>query len=176
VTGLGEGDYLGPAAPQASRALREGVGALVDLDTADLRLLWSGTPWSRRLALVLVTRDDGQRFQALVGQQGDLGFPAGVRALPHDADVRLPWLLEPFSPSDPTLLLCPTGSGSLEYRRAGRPVRVLPVRDGVAALVPPGPSPPSASGAEVTLRDPAGRLVLRTTLPEPGFDDPLGLD
>jgi hypothetical protein len=55
-------------------------------------------------------------------------------------------------------------------------VRVLPVRDGVAALVPPGPSPPSASGAQVTLRDQAGRLVLRTTLPEPGFDDPLGLD
>jgi hypothetical protein len=178
VDGTTAPGYRGPDAPQLSRALRAGVGSLVDLDAAERRVLWSGAPWKqRRLALVLVTREDGQRFQALVGQQGDLDFPAGVRALPRAADERLPWLLEPFSPSDPTLLLCPTGPGSLTYRRAGRPARVLPVRDdGVAALVEPGPSPPSASGAEVTLRDPDGRVLLRTTLPEPGFDDPMALD
>lgn len=177
VAGTDRAGYRGPAALPLSRALRAGVGALVDLHAADLRVLWSGAPWKQRLlALVLVTRADGQRFQALVGQQGDVEFPAGVRALPRTADERLPWLLEPFSPSDPTLLLCPTGAGTLEYRRAGQPVRVLPVRDdGVAALVEPGPSPPSASGADVTLRDPAGRKVLRTTLPRPGFDDPLAL-
>jgi hypothetical protein len=177
VNGVSADGYRGPDPLAVSRALRAGVGSLVDLGGAELRVLWSGVPWKqRRLALVLVTRADGQRFQALVGQQGDVDFPAGVRALPPAADERLPWLLEPFSPSDPTLLLCPTGSGSLEYRRPGRSVRVLPVRDGVAALVEPGPSPPSASGADVTLRDPAGRVLLRTTLPQAGFDDPLALD
>jgi hypothetical protein len=178
VNGVSADGYRGPDPLAVSRALRAGVGSLVDLGGAELRVLWSGVPWKqRRLALVLVTRADGQRFQALVGQQGDVDFPAGVRALPPDADERLPWLLEPFSPSDPTLLLCPTGPGSLEYRRVGQPVRVLPVHeDGVAALVEPGPSPPRAGGAEVTLRDPAGRLLLRTTLPPPGFDDPLALD
>jgi hypothetical protein len=178
VDGVGAPGYRGPEPLGVSRSLRAGVGAVADLETSDLRVLWSGQTWKqRRLALVLVTRADGQRFQALVGQQGDVDFPAGVRALPPDADERLPWLLEPFSPSDPTLLLCPTGPGSLEYRRVGQPVRVLPVHeDGVAALVEPGPSPPRAGGAEVTLRDPAGRLLLRTTLPPPGFDDPLALD
>jgi hypothetical protein len=177
VDGVGAPGYRGPDPLAVSRALRAGVGALADLGAADLRVLWSGAPWKqRRLALVLVTRADGQRFQALVGQQGEVDFPAGVRALPPDADERLPWLLEPFSPSDPTLLLCPTGPGTVEYRRPGQPVRVLPVRDGVAALVPPAPSPPSASGADVTLRDPRGRELLRTTLPPPGFDDPLALD
>ena len=42
-------------------------------------------PGPRKLALVLVTRDDGQRFQALVGQQGDAEFQAGVRPLPRRA-------------------------------------------------------------------------------------------
>jgi hypothetical protein len=178
VSGVAAEGYRGPDALQVSRALRAGVGSLVDLDQAQRRVVWSGAPWKqRRLALVLVTRADGQRFQALVGEQGGVEFPAGVRALPADADDLLPWLLEPFSPADPTLLLCPTGPGSLVYERPGRPARVLPVRDdGVAALVEPGPSPPSASGALVTLRDPQGRVLLRTRLPRPGFDNPLALD
>jgi hypothetical protein len=92
-------------------------------------------------------------------------------------DSRLPWLLEPFSPQDPTLLLCPTGPGSLLYERDGQADLRIPVKDdGVAALVAPGPTAPSAGGARVTLRDPSGRLLLSTVLPEPGFDDPLALD
>lgn len=178
VAGVAAPGYRGPDALHLSRALRSGAGSVADLDTARLEVLWSGAPFkSRQLALVLVTRADGQRFQALVGQQGRFEFPAGVRPLPLGASSRLPWLLEPFSPQDPTLLLCPTGPGSLVYRRGGQPDKVLSVdRYGVAALVEPGPSPPSASGAEVTLRAPDGAVLLRTTLPEPGFDDPLALD
>lgn len=178
VSGVGAAGYRGPDAVHLSRALQGGAGSVADLDAARLQVLWSGSPFkSRRLALVLVTRADGQRFQALVGQQGEDEFPAGVRPLPRGASDRLPWLYEPRSPDDPTLLLCPTGPGSLVYRRDGQPDKVLPVdRYGVAALVEPGPSPPSASGADVTLRNREGAVVLRTTLPEPGFDDPLALD
>ena len=179
VAGTGGDGYRGPDAVHVSRALRAGAGSVADLDASRLEVLWSGAPNNgrRRLALVLVTRPDGQRLQALVGQQGDYEFPAGVRALPLGATDRLPWLLEPFSPEDPMLLLCPTGPGSLVYSRRGQQDVVLPINgDGVAALVEPGPSPPSASGAEVTILDLDGAVVLRTTLPEPGFDDPLALD
>ena len=178
VDGVTAARYGGPDAAGVSRALRAGAGSVADLDAARLEVIWSGSPLgSVRLALVLVTRTDGQRLQALVGQQGEYEFPAGVRALPDGSSDRLPWLLQPFSPEDPTLLLCPTGPGSLVYRRPGQPDRVLPVtREGVAALVEPGASPPSASGAEVTLLDRDGAVVLRTRLPEVGFDDPLDLD
>lgn len=178
VAGVGAEGYRGPDAAHMSRALRGGAGSVADLEEARLQVIWSGVrSKSRRLALVLVTRSDGQRFQALVGQQGRRDFRAGVRALPLGASAWLPWLLEPFSPDDPTLLLCPTGPGTIVYRRDGQPDKVLPIdQDGVAALVEPNPSPPSASGADVTLRDLDGAVVLRTTLPEPGFDDPLALD
>jgi hypothetical protein len=178
VAGTDDPDYKGPDPGRLSQALRSGAGAVVDLDEATAEVIWSGAPWKQRhLALVLLTRADGRRFQAVAGQEGSLGFSAGTRALPVDGDPRLPWLLEPFSPEDPTLLLCPTGPGSLLYERAGQPDRLIPVKaDGVAALVAPGPSAPSAGGATVTLRDPSGRLLLRTVLPEPGFDDPMALD
>ena len=177
VAGVAERGYRGPDADNVSRALRAGAGSVADLASAELEVIWSGSPnGTVRLALVLVTRTDGQRFQALVGQQGDYEFPAGVRALPDGASEQLPWLLQPFSPEDPTLLLCPTGPGSLVYRRQGQPDRVLPITpEGVAALVEPGASPPSASGAKVTLLDLDGAVVVRTTLPDPGFDDPLDL-
>jgi len=178
VAGVGAAGYRGPDAVHLSRGLRAGAGAVADLDAARLEVLWSGELFrSRQLALVLVTRADGQRLQALVGQQGDFEFPAGVRALPRGASDWLPWLLEPSSPDNPTLLLCPTGPGTLVYSRDGRPDKVLPVSaGGVAALVEPGGLPPSASGAVVTLLDLDGGEILRTTLPEPGFDDPLALD
>jgi hypothetical protein len=178
VTGIDTDTYRGPDTPYLSHALEAGAGSVADLDTSQLELLWSATlPRARKLALVLVTRDDGQRFQALVGQQGDAEFQAGVRPLPRGASDELPWLFAPPTPQDATLLLCPTGPGSLVYRRAGEPDHVLPIDEsGVASLIVPGSSPPSASGARVTLRDPDGQVLLRTTLPEPGFDDPLALD
>lgn len=177
VEGTDDPAYGGPEEALMSRALREQAGAVADLRTATVKVLWSGAPWKqRRLALLLVTRSDGRRFQALVGQQGTSAFPAGLRALSEGAPDRLPWLLEPFSHQDPTLLLVPTGDGSLIYRRHGQPARTLQIgEDGVVGLVEPGPSPPSASGADVTVTDPAGRILLRTTLPEPGFDDPIAL-
>lgn len=177
VEGTDDPAYGGPEEALMSRALREQAGAVADLRSATVKVLWSGAPWKqRRLALLLVTRSDGRRFQALVGQQGPSTFPAGLRALSEGAPDRLPWLLEPFSHQDPTLLLVPTGDGTLIYRRHGQPVRTLQIgEDGVVGLVEPGPSPPSASGADVTVTDPAGRILLRTTLPEPGFDDPIAL-
>ena len=178
VAGTDRPGYHGPDPGQLSRALRSGAGAVVDLDRATAEVIWSGAPWKqRRLAIVLLTRPDGRQFQAVAGQDGRLGFAAGTRALPVGGDPRLPWLLEPFSPQDPTLLLCPTGPGSLLYERKGQADLRIPVKDdGVAALVAPGPTAPSAGGAKVTLLDPSGRLLLRTVLPEPGFDDPLALD
>lgn len=177
VEGTDDPAYAGPEEALMSRALREQAGAVADLRTSAVRVLWSGAPWKqRRLALMLVTRTDGRRFQALVGQQGTSAFPAGLRALSDGAPDRLPWLLEPFSPQDPTLLLVPTGDGTVIYRRERQPVRTLQIgEDGVVGLVEPGPSPPSASGADVTITDTAGRILLRTTLPEPGFDDPIAL-
>lgn len=178
VRGTDAATYRGPDPAQLSRALRAGLGSVVHLEAVPRTVIWSGVPWKeRRLALVLVTRPDGRRFQALVGQQGSQAFTAGVRALPTGAEPTVPWLLEPFSTQDPTLLLCPTGPGSLLYERDGQADLRIPVKDdGVAALVAPGPTAPSAGGARVTLRDPSGRLLLSTVLPEPGFDDPLALD
>ncbi|MGH8894573.1 MAG: hypothetical protein ACRDWY_14905 [Actinomycetes bacterium] len=178
VDGVDAPGYHGPDAQQLERALRAQAGAIVDFDESTAEVLWSGAPWkSRRLALVLLTRADGQRFQALVGQQGEAGFPAGVRALPEPAPSRLPWLLEPFSPDDPTLLLCPTGDGSVIYHRRGTSAQTLQIgSDGVVGLVAPGPSAPSAGGADVTVLDESGHILIRTTLPRSGFDDPLALD
>ena len=178
IAGASAPGYSGPDVMALARGLRAQAGSVVDLAEADLEVLWSGAPSrQRRFALVLLTRPDGRRFQALVGQQRGAEFPAGVRALADGAPDRLPWLLEPFSPQDPTLLLCPTGDGSVIYRRPGRPTRTLQIGpDGVVSLVDPGPSPPGVGGAEVTVLDTAGRILIRTRLPQPGFDDPLALD
>ena len=177
VAGLDDPGYAGPEPRLVPGALREQASVVVDLQSASARVLWTGAPWKqRRLALVLLTRPDGRRFQALIGQQRDSAFPAGVRALADGEPDRLPWLLEPFSPQDPTLLLVPTGDGSLIYRSAGQPVRTWQIgADGVVGLVAPGPSPPSAVGADVTVTDPAGRILLRTILRRSGLDDPLAL-
>jgi hypothetical protein len=166
--------YQGPDPDRLARGLHESVGRLADLSRARLRVLWSGAPWKqRRLALVLVTRPDGLRLQALVGQQGSSEFPAGVRALPRGAPAELPYLLEPFTPDDPTYLLCPTGAGTVVYPRPGRPAARLAVGpSGAVVLVDPGAGAPSASGAVVTLLGPDGHELLTTTLPEAGTDDP----
>ena len=177
VEGADRPGYLGPDPAQLSTALHAGAGAVVDLDEATARVIWSGIPWKhRRLALLLVTREDGRRFQVLVGQDDERPFALGARALAVGADPLTPWLLEPFSSVDPTLLLCPTGQGTLVYRRPGRADRILPINAaGVAPLVEPGPIAPTTSGARVTVLDPSGRALLSTTLPETGFDDPLAL-
>lgn len=178
LSGLDDPAYAGPDERHVTRALRAQAGAVIDLASARLSVLWSGAPWKQRpLALVLITRPDGRRFQALVGQQGKTEFPAGVRALPAGAPDRLPWLLEPFSPADPTFLLFPTGDGTLLYRRDGQATQTRQIgADGVAGVVAPGPSALSARGARITVLDPSGRLVLRTTLPPAGFGDLLALD
>lgn len=176
VTGVQAPGYSGPDAAVLMRELQRIAGPLADLAASDLRVLWSGAPWkNRRLALVLVTRRDGVRLQVLLGQEGDVAFPVGVRALPSRAPDVLPYLLEPFSPQDPTYLICPTGAGTVVYRRPGRPTRRLPVNDtGALALVAPGPGAPSVAGARVTVLGRNGRPILTTTLPRTGFDDPLG--
>ncbi len=178
IRGVDARSYRGPDPALLERGLRQAAGALADLSTARVRVLWSGAPWrQRRLALVLVTRPDGVRLQTVVGQQGSSGFTVGVRALPLGGPGQLPWLLEPFSASDPTFLLCPTGAGTLVYSRPGRPDRRIPVpASGAVALIEPAPNPPTASGARVTLLDPQGRKVLGTVLADAAVDDPLALD
>lgn len=175
VMGLEAPGYSGPDAAVLMRELQTIAGPLANLAASDVRVLWSGAPWrSRRLALVLVTRPDGVRLQALLGQEGDVAFPVGVRALPSGAPDALPYLLEPFSLQDPTFLICPTGAGTVVYRRPGRPAQRLRVNDtGALALVEPGPGAPSVAGARVTLLGRDGRRILTTTLPRTGFDDPL---
>lgn len=177
IEGVTSPSYAGPRPDRLVAGLRQATSALVDPADARVRVLWSGAPWAQRpLALLLVTRPDGLRLQVLVGEQDGAAFQAGVRALPAGTPDQVPWLLEPFTPQDPTFLLCPTGAGTLVYRRPGRPDQRLPVRaSGAVVVVEPGASPPSARGADVTLLDPRGRELLRTTLPETGVDDPLAL-
>ena len=177
ISGVPAPGYDGPAPELLGQGLREAVGSIADLSRSRIRVLWSGAPWkSRHLALVLVTRPDGVRLETLVGQQGPSQFPAGVRALPAGTRDDVPWLLEPFSPQDPTFVLCPTGAGTLVYSRPGRPDRRLPIpASGAVVVVEPGPSPPSARGADVALLDPTGRLDLRTTLRAVDVEDPLAL-
>ena len=176
IRGLRDPAYAGPDPELLQRGLRQAAGNLADLGSARLRVLWSGEPWgSRRLALVLVTRPDGVRLQALVGQQGDSEFPFGVRALPRGAPAELPWLLEPVSPDEPTFLLCPTGGGSLVYSRPDRADRRIAVpASGAVALIEPAATPPTARGAQVTMFDPQGKRLFSTVLVD--IDDPLALD
>ncbi len=176
VDGASGPAYRGPRQSLLVRGLRDSLGSLVDLAAARPRVLWSGTPWKgRRLALVLVTRPDGVRLQTVVGEQVGAAFGAGVRALPAGDPDEVPWLLEPFTSADPTFLLCPTGPGTLVYRRPGRVARLPVPASGAVGIVEPGAAPPSARGADVTLLDPGGRRLLRTVLPDHGLDDPLAL-
>ena len=176
VDGVGAADYAGPRTPLLVDALRGSLSALVDFHDATLRVLWSGAPWKqRRLALVLVERPDGVRLQALVGEQDGHAFGAGVRALPVGDPDAAPWLLEPFTAQDPTFVLVPTGPGTLVYQRPGRRTRLPIGADGVAPIVEPGPNPPTARGAVVTVLDPAGDELMTTTLPSGPLDDPLAL-
>ena len=177
VSGLGEGDYRGPDPTQVTRALYQQAGALAELADAQLRLLWSGRPVGVPLALVLVTRPDGQRFQAMVGASDGQGFPAGLRALAPSAPDNTPWLLEPRSSRWPTLLICPGAeSGSVRYDSVRADPVELPADDrGVVALAEPSGVAPSAYGAQVLVRGPDGRRLLKTVLPGRGWDDAVGL-
>jgi hypothetical protein len=170
--------YLGPEPAQLTQGLVADTRELLDLGDTTQEVIWSGKPTNqRRFALVLITRGDGLRFQALVGQQAGSWFPAGLRALPAGAPVQLPWLLEPFSPNDPTQLLCPTGRGHLNYRQRGLPVSRVPIDDqGVATLLEPSNSSVRTNGARVTMFDPQGRRLFSAVIPDTGFDDPLALD
>ncbi len=176
VVGLDDALYGGPRRALLVRGLRESVGGLVDLSAARPAVLWSGAPWKgRRLALVLVTRPDGVRLQTVVGEQDGAAFGAGVRALPVGDPDEVPWLLEPFTSADPTFLLCPTGPGTLVYRRPGRVARLPVPASGAVGIVEPGAGAPSARGASVTLLGPGGRRLVRTVLPDHALDDPLVL-
>ncbi len=177
VDGVDDPTYTGPRTELLVRGLQQGAGSLVDLARARPRVLWSGAPWKLRpLALVLLTRPDGVRLQALVGQYGGNAFSAGVRGLPADDPDRTPWLLEPFSAQDPTFLLLPTGAGTVVYRRPPGPaIRLSVGPSGAVGLMEPGPTPPTARGARVVLLDPAGNELFRTTLTRTGVDDPLAL-
>jgi hypothetical protein len=169
VDGLASAGYHGPRPASVRQALSAVTETLLDLGTTTQRVVWSGVPWAQRpFALVLITRPDGVRIEALIGEQGAGWFPAGIRALARDEPDGLPWVLEPFSAQDPTLLLCPTGGGHLVYRHNGRTVRLRVRDDGVVSLVDPGPSAPSTGGARITLFGPTGERLLTTVLPKTG--------
>lgn len=174
VAGTDAPAYAGPRPANLRAGLSAETADLLDLGRTAQRVVWSGVPWAQRhFAIVLIRRTDGVRLQALVGEQDGGWFPAGVRALARSDPDGLPWLLEPFSPQDPTLLLCPTGPGSVVYRRGERRTRLHVRADGVVSLVDPGSAPPSTAGARVTLYDPQGTRLLSTVLPRTGFDNPL---
>ncbi|MDQ1664429.1 MAG: hypothetical protein QOH75_460 [Actinomycetota bacterium] len=177
VSGVRAAGYGGPDPHLLVRGLVAMTDDLLDLGPTSMRVIWSGAPWrGRRLALVLITRPDGGRLQAVVGEQAGSWFPAGVRVLPTQEPADIPWLLEPFSAADPTLLLCPTGPGSLDYKRPGHSVSRVPIApDGVATLLEPGNSPVRAGGALARVRGRDGTVLLSTRLPTTGFDDPLAV-
>lgn len=177
VDGTDQPGYRGPRADQLRLGLFAETDALLDLGLTTQRVIWSGVPWaSRHFALVLIARADGRRFQALVGEQAGDWFPAGLRALGTQDPDQLPWLLEPFTTQDPTLLIFPTGAGSLRYQRGERRARMRIPPEGVVALFEPASLRPSAAGARVQVYGPTGRLLMTTVLPATGFDDPLAVD
>ena len=170
VKGTQAASYQGPDPDRLADGLHESVGQLAELGTARLRVLWSGAPWKqRRLALVLVTRPDGLRLQALVGQQGSSEFPAGVRALPRGAPAGCRTCWSRSRPTTrPTCCARPARAPWSTSGRGGRTSRLAVGPTGAVVLVDPGGGAPSASGAVVTLLAPDGHEVLTTTLPEAG--------
>lgn len=176
VAGAHARTYAGPPPNLLVDGLSGAVGDLVFLEEARSRVLWSGMPWQhQRLALVLVTRPDGLRLQALVGETSGTVVLMGRRVLPADEPNLAPWLLETGSPREPTVLLCPTGRGTLVFRRPGQPNQRLPVpASGAVVLVQPAPDKPRVRDAEVTLLDRRGRTLLTTALPPVGHEDLFG--
>ena len=85
--------------------------------------------------------DDLGLLPALRSLVFDFGDRHGV-PVSFDAPDALPYLLEPFSPQDPTYLLCPTGAGTVVYRRPGEPAENLFSASGPAESA-------EASGARV---------------------------
>ncbi len=164
VTGIAS-DYRGPDRALLREGLRASFAAM-DVRRGSVRVIWSGSIGrNRRLALVRLRRADGVTFQTLLGQQDENWFPAGLRAVPRATADASPWLLEPFSSGDSTLLLCPSGPGSIVYARPGRRDRVLPINSaGIVGLVPAGGSAPSAAGANVTVRGPDGVPIVQVEL------------
>ena len=53
--------------------------------------------------------------------------------------------------------------------------RPLDHENGVAPVVEPGPNPPTARGAVVTVLDESGHELMTTVLPTGPLDDPLAL-
>ena len=135
--------YRGPDPDRLVRGLQQEAGAVADLGASNLRVLWSGALWKqRRLALVLVTRRDGVSAAGPRRPAGRLRVPVrGAGAAPGRTGPAAV-AAQPVSPEEPTLLLCPTGKGTLVYSRPGQPDRTLPVPTPVSpALIVPGSNP-----------------------------------
>ena len=165
--------------PAGARAPAGGRGAWPTSASSQLRVLWSGALWKqRRLALVLVTRPDGVRLQALVGQQGELRVPvrrAGAAPRRAGRSCRGCWSRSRRR----SRRCCSARPARARWSTAGPASRTAPCRcprPGSRGCSSRAPTRRPPRGARVTLLDPQGQQLLSTVLPATGFDDPLALD
>ncbi len=175
----GLGGYEGPDRAVLTGAVRDTSRALVRLADADIRVIWSGDlRGGFRGALLRIRRIDGPTFQVLVGQaEAGETFAHGPLGVPWaDADV-MPWVFESGDPSQPLLVINPTGRGSAAVSYPQEPPRVVRFdAEGTAPLGVGGPSAPHLFGATIEVRSPSGRLVVKAALRTISAEDPLVLD
>ena len=166
LRGDGAATYAGPRPRLLAQGVRLQTQAIMGTNVVRGKVIWSGPVHADDpAAVVLVTRPDTVRLQTFVSQERGSSVMHGTRAVPSDEPDESPWLLEPRSRREPTLLICPSRPASVSYRPRRGPARTLSVpASGVAVLEPPGAGRHRARGATVTLRNEEGLAVLTSVL------------
>lgn len=180
VGGLRGRGYAGPGPTTVTSAVAQAVNALVDVTTADLRVLWSGRVDVRRGVLVRVRRAEGAAFHVFVTADEESQEPqmTDVRRVPwRDADV-MPWVFypDPGDPEQTVRVINPSGAGTVtvdldDARRLSAPT----ASSGIGTL---GQhlSVSDLAGATIRVLSPEGRHVMRGSLPKISEQDVFVLD
>jgi hypothetical protein len=166
IVGARSPSYAGPARGVLVETLGQAMHSYANLRTADVRVVWSGQIRisSRssgayvRGALLVVRRQDGATFQVFVyARPRDRLGVSTVYPVRWSVADQLPYA---FAIEGHYLLISPNGPGSVVIRPAvGDSLRAQLDGDGTARV-----DGPSLNGARVVVRDPVGRILLRSTL------------
>ncbi|MGZ4610404.1 MAG: hypothetical protein ACXV2H_09125 [Actinomycetes bacterium] len=180
--------YVGPDPDQLVDGVAQAVRSMFDLHDADSKVIWDGhiatgrdahlgPATSGRGALVLVRRHDGATFQVFVfvDHTGVLRSYSANPVSWADGD-RLPYAFSTFDDGAPMYLLNPLGPGSITVVPSVGPPKTVPLDgNGVGVLVSDANKGPVYRGPRVVVHDPAGRVVLRSTLVDVSTVDAFGL-